>query len=191
MDLKGSETYKNLMKAALGESLARNKYTFFSSVAKKEGYEQIAGIFFETAENEKEHAKVYYKHLPNDGTHIEITASYCDGLGTTLDNLKHAFLGENEENTILYPSFAQTAKDEGFIQIYNSFMQIIEVEKHHEARYRKLYQNIVERTVFKKDYEANWKCRNCGRVIKNTEAPVSCPACHHPKAYFELLCDNF
>ncbi len=191
MNLKGSETEKNLVKAATGESLARNKYTYFAGVAKKEGYEQIAAIFLETADNEKEHAKVYYKKLINDGSHIEITAKYCDGLGTTLQNLEFAFLGENEENTILYPGFAEVAKSEGFIQIYDSFMQITEVEKHHEARYRKLHENVIKKAVFKKEIAVDWKCRNCGRVMNGPEAPEDCPACHHPRAYFELLCDNF
>lgn len=189
MDIKGSLTEKNLMKALLGESLARNKYTYYSKVAKNEGYEQIAGIFIETAENEREHAKLFFSFL--DDSRIEFTHTLRAGIGNTLANLKNAFEGENEENTTLYPGFGAVAKDEGFMPIYDCFMNVTEVEKHHEARYRALYKNVAEGSVFKKENEMLWKCLNCGRIVKGYEAVEICPTCHHPRAYFEVLCDNF
>lgn len=188
-NLKGTETEKNLLKAVLGESLARNKYTFFSNIAKKEGYEQIAAIFLETAENEHEHAKLYYKQLGEEK--IQATVTFPAGLGTTIQNLQAAYEGEHEENTILYPGFAQVAKDEGFVQIHDIFMNVTEVEFHHEARYRKLHENIEKDLVFKNDICVSWKCRNCGRLVQGLDAPEICPTCFHPKAYFELNCDSY
>lgn len=188
--IKGTKTEKNLLASFAGESQARNRYTYFASAAKKAGYEQIAAIFLETAENEKEHAKRFFKLL--EGGTVEITASYPAGvIGTTEENLAAAAAGENEEWTKLYKDAADTARAEDFADIADQFEQIAKVEKHHEERYRKLLANIKNNNVFKKDKKAAWKCRNCGYVIEGTEAPEKCPACDHPTAYFELLCDNF
>lgn len=188
--IKGTKTEKNLLASFAGESQARNRYTYFASVAKKAGYEQIAAIFLETAENEKEHAKRFFKLL--EGSAVEITASYPAGvIGTTEENLSAAAAGENEEWTKLYKDAAKTARAEGFADIADQFEQIAKVEKHHEERYRRLLANVKNNNVFKKDKKAAWKCRNCGYVIEGTEAPEKCPACDHPTAYFELLCDNF
>lgn len=189
MNIKMSMTEKNLMKALLGESLARNKYTYFSKIAKKEGFEQIAAIFLETAGNEHEHAKLFYNFLDNEK--VEIVGAYNAGMGNTLYNLELAYSGENEENTILYPSFAQIAKEEGFIQVYDCFSHVVEVEKHHEKRYRALYKDVLEDKVFKFDKEINWKCRNCGYILHTNEVNQICPCCKHPRAYFEILCDNY
>ena len=177
MELKGSKTEKNLMEAFSGESQARNKYTYYASVAKKEGYEQIAGIFLETAENEKEHAKLHYKYL--------------NGIGDTLANLNDAAAGENYEWVDMYAKFAKEAEEEGFKEIAATFKMIGEVEKHHEERYRALIKNIEEGKVFKKDVVVVWKCRNCGHIHVGTEAPEICPTCKHPKAYFELQAENY
>lgn len=177
MELKGSKTEKNLMEAFSGESQARNKYTYYASVAKKEGYEQIAGIFLETAENEKEHAKLHYKYL--------------NGIGDTLANLNDAAAGENYEWVDMYAKFAKEAEEEGFKEIAATFKMIGEVEKHHEERYRALIKNIEEGKVFKKDGVVVWKCRNCGHIHVGTEAPEICPTCKHPKAYFELQAENY
>ncbi|HOO70904.1 MAG TPA: rubrerythrin family protein [Spirochaetota bacterium] len=190
MGIKGTKTEKNLLAAFAGESQARNRYNYFASVAKKEGYEQIAGIFSETADNEKEHAKRFFKYL--EGGDVEITAMYPAGkIGTTAENLKAAAMGENEEHTKLYPEFAKTAEEEGFKDVAFTFRKVAEVEKHHEERYLALLKNIQVGAVFKKPSSTMWKCRNCGYIHTGAEAPEKCPACEHPRAYFELLCDNF
>jgi len=188
--IKGTRTEQNLLKAFAGESQARNKYTYFSSVAKKEGFEQIANIFAETAENEKEHAKVFFKYL--EGGDLEITASYPAGkIQDTLKNLEAAAAGENMEWTTIYSDFAKIAKDEGFTEIATSFEQIAKVEKFHEARYRKLISNIQKKEVFKKNVSTKWHCINCGYVFEGTEAPKECPACKHPQSYYEVLAENY
>jgi rubrerythrin len=188
--LKGTKTEKNLLASFAGESQARNRYTFFASQAKKEGFEQIAAIFTETAENEKEHAKRFFKFL--EGGMVEISASYPAGvIGKTLDNLKAAADGENEEHTKLYPGFADIAEQEGFKEIAIAWRKIADVEKHHEARYRALAKNIEDGTVFKKKQKTKWKCRNCGYVHEGESAPEACPTCLHPQSYFEVLDDNF
>ncbi len=188
--LKGSRTEQNLLKAFAGESQARNRYTYFASIAKKEGYEQIAAIFLETAENEKEHAKVFFKYL--EGGDVEITAGYPAGiLKYTREDLDHAAAGENLEWTTLYADFEKIARDEGFPEIAESFKQIAKVEKFHEARYRKLSSNLQDGTVFKKQTSTKWHCRNCGYVYEGTEAPRECPACKHPQAYYEVLAENY
>lgn len=193
MELKGSKTEKNLLKSFAGESQARMRYTYFSSVAKKEGYEQISAIFLETAENEKEHAKVFFKYLEvSGGKPVEIIASYPAGkIGTTEENLLSAANGENEEWSRLYPEFEKIARKEGFEDIAISFYEIAKVEKEHEKRYRKLLENFREKKIFKKDKEVIWKCRNCGYVHKGKSAPEECPACKHPQAYYEILCENY
>ena len=188
--LKGTRTEQNLLKAFAGESQARNRYTYFASEAKKAGFEQISAIFLETAENEKEHAKVYFKHL--QGGMVEITSMYPAGvIGTTEQNLKEAADGENAEWGTIYPEFAAIAKKEGFPDVSRSFQQIAEVEAHHEKRYRKLLANIEQKQVFKKDKIVKWKCRNCGYVHEGKEAPNTCPACQHPQAYYELWIENY
>jgi len=190
MNLKGSETEKNLLKAFAGESQARNRYTYFASVAKKEGYEQISAIFLETAENEKEHAKVFFKYLQGGTT--EITVTYPAGkIGTTQENLLHAADGEYEEWSQLYPEFAKVAKKEGFHDVAVSFTEISEVEQEHEKRYRKLLENVKQKKVFQKAKNVKWKCRNCGYVHEGKDAPKSCPACKHPQAYYEVLSENY
>jgi len=176
-DLKGTKTEKNLMEAFAGESQARNKYSYFASVAKKEGYEQIASIFLETAENEKEHAKLSFKKLA--------------GIGSTIDNLKVAAAGENFEWTEMYPRMAKEAKEEGFAEIARMFEGIAEIEKGHEARYRKLLKNIEEDKVFKKGEKTIWKCRNCGNIYEGVESPEVCPVCNHPRAYYEVKVENY
>ncbi|MEM3405382.1 MAG: rubrerythrin family protein [Candidatus Pacearchaeota archaeon] len=192
MKLKGSETEKNLLKAFAGESQARNRYTYFASVAKKEGYEQISAIFLETADNEKEHAKVFFKYLNEINNKVEITASYPAGkIGTTEENLFAAAEGEKEEYFDLYPKFEKTARKEGFKEIANSFREIAEVEKQHEKRYRKLLENVKKKEVFKKEKIMKWKCRNCGYIYEGKEAPKECPACKHPQSYYELFCENY
>ena len=191
--LRGSLTEKNLLKAFAGESQARNRYTYFASVAKKEGYEQIAGIFEETAENEKEHAKVFFKYLnESKGDKVEITASYPAGkIGTTTENLLEAADGEKEEWSSLYPEFEKIARKEGFREIADSFKEIGEVEEKHEKRYRKLLKNVVDGKVFKKDKIVKWKCRNCGYIHEGKEAPKVCPACKHPQAYYEIFEETY
>lgn len=192
MDLKKSETAKNLLKAFAGESQARNRYTYFASIARKEGYEQIAAIFEETADNEKEHAKIFFKHLQTVGEKVEITASYPAGkLSTTADNLLAAAMGEKEEWSALYPDFEKVARKEGFKDIADSFKEIGEVEEQHEKRYRKLLENVKNKKVFKKDKPVKWKCRNCGYVHEGKDAPDSCPACKHPQSYYEILEENY
>lgn len=188
--LKGTKTEQNLLKAFAGESQARNRYEFFASVAKKEGYEQIAAIFQETANQEKEHAKRFFKFL--EGGAIEITAMYPAGIiGTTKENLKAAAEGENEEWTELYPEFAEIAKEEGFPEVAAAFKMIAKVEAEHEKRYLKLLQNISEDKVFIKDGKVWWKCINCGYIYESEKALEKCPACLHPKSYMQVKEDNY
>lgn len=179
MKLEGSKTEQNLMTAFAGESQARNKYTYFASKAKKEGYEQIAAIFLETAENEKEHAKMWFKEL-NGGEIL-----------STLDNLAAAADGENFEWTDMYDEFAKTAKEEGFDRIAYLFESVAAIEKEHEARYRKLIENVEGGLVFSKDGDAIWKCRNCGHIVVGKQAPEVCPVCAHPQSYFEIKAENY
>jgi len=188
--LKGTRTEKNLLAAFAGESQARNRYTYFAGAARKEGYEQIANIFIETAENEKEHAKVFFKHL--EGGDVEITATYPSGvINNTKSNLEAAAAGENLEWTTIYSDFAKIAKDEGFPEVALAFEQVARVEKFHESRYRKLINNVVYGEVFKKKTPVKWHCANCGYVSEGTESPKQCPACEHPQAFFEVLAENF
>ena len=188
--LKKSQTEKNLLKAFAGESQARNKYAFFSSQAKKEGYEQIAWIFADTADNEKEHAKLFFTFL--EGGDVEITASYPAGrIGTTAENLKEAAAGERMEWGTLYPDFAEVAEKEGFPEIARVFRMILTVEADHEKRYLALLENIEKKRVFKRDGSQRWRCRNCGYIHEGPEAPMECPACAHPQAYYELLGENY
>ncbi|MBR3162818.1 MAG: rubrerythrin family protein [Clostridia bacterium] len=178
-DLKGSKTEANLMAAFAGESQARNKYTYFASKAKKEGYEQIAAIFEETAQNEKEHAKIWYKLLKGGD------------IPTTADNLKEAADGENYEWTDMYDTFAKEAKEEGFDHIAFLFEEVGKIEKEHEERYLKLLENLKDGLVFSKDGDKIWKCRNCGHIVVGKEAPGVCPVCNHPQAYFEIKAENY
>jgi rubrerythrin len=188
--IKGTKTEKNLLASFAGESQARNRYTYFASAAKKEGLEQISHIFLETAENEKEHAKIYFKHL--EGGDVEITAAYPAGvIGDTKSNLEAAAAGENMEWTTLYANFAKIAREEGFLEVAISFEQISKVEKFHESRYRKLIANIAGKEVFKKKTTVKWHCTNCGYVHEGPEAPKECPACKHPQAYYEVLAENY
>ncbi len=188
--IKGSKTEQNLLKAFAGESQARMRYDYFAKQAKKEGLEQIAAIFTETADNEKEHAKRFFKFL--EGGSVEITATYPAGIiGTTLQNLKAAAEGENEEWTALYPEFARIADEEGFSKVANAFRMIAKVEKGHETRYSKLYNNLEEGHVFEKEGVVVWKCRNCGYLHEGKKAPKTCPACLHPQSYFEVETFNY
>ena len=188
--LKGTKTEKNLLASFAGESQARNRYTYFASVARKEGYRQIEALFLETADNEKEHAKRFFKFL--EGGAVEITAMFPAGIiGDVKENLKAAAAGENEEHTTLYPNFAKVADEEGFTAITKVFREIAKVEKEHEKRYLTLLKNIEQGTVFKRENPVKWKCRNCGYIHEGTEAPAECPACAHPQAYYELLCENY
>ena len=188
--VKGTRTEQNLLKAFAGESQARNKYTYFASAARKEGYEQIANIFAETAENEKEHAKVFFKYL--EGGDVEITAVYPAGaIKDTKSNLEEAAAGENMEWTAIYQDFSKVAEDEGFPEVARSFEQIAKVERFHEARYRKLITNIGKGEVFKRKDPVKWHCINCGYVIEGDEAPQQCPACKHPQAFYEVLAENY
>ena len=187
---KGSMTEKNLLAAFAGESQARNRYTYFASAARKEGYEQIANIFVETAENEKEHAKVFFKHL--QGGEVTITAGYPAGMiGKTKANLEAAAAGEKMEWTTLYADFAKMAKKEGFADVARSFEQIAKVEKFHESRYRKLIENVTKKEVFKKNKAVKWHCLNCGYIFEGAKPPKLCPACQHPQSYYEVLAENF
>jgi len=189
-NIKGSESEKNLLKAFAGESQARNRYTFFSSVARNEGFEQISAIFLETADNEKEHAKVFFKYL--EGGDVLIEASYPAGkIGTTSENLLVAANGERLEWGKIYPAFERVARNEGFRKIADSFKQIAEVEEQHEKRYRRLLENLKTHKVFKKDRVVKWRCRNCGYVHIGKSAPEKCPACSHPRAFYELLGENY
>ena len=174
---KGTETEKNLMKAFAGESEARNKYTYFASKAKKEGFEQIAELFLKTADNEKEHAKMWFKEL--------------NGISSTKDNLESAANGENYEWTDMYEEFAKTAEKEGFTELALKFRAVALIEKHHEERYRRLLQNIEMMQVFEKSEVKIWECRNCGHIVVGTKAPEVCPVCNHPQSYFEISQDNF
>ena len=188
--LKGTQTEKNLLAAFAGESQARMRYTYFASKAKKEGYEQIAAIFQETADNEKEHAEVFFKHL--QGGDVEITALYPAGvIGATAENLLAAAEGEKMEWGTLYPDFAGTAQKEGFPMVAHSFKKIAEVEAYHETRYRKLLENVKNEKVFNKDKTIKWKCRNCGYVHEGSEAPDVCPACQHPQSYYEVWTEPY
>ncbi len=190
MDFKGSQTEKNLLAAFAGESQARNRYTFFASQAKKAGYEQIAAIFEETSDNEKEHAKLFFKHF--QGGLVEITASYPAGvIASTVENLKAAAEGEKHEWGALYPSFAEVADKEGFPEAAATFRGIAKVEAYHERRYLKLLANINDDKVFKKDQTIKWKCRNCGFVLEAREVPDQCPACAHPRSFFEIWSENY
>ena len=177
MELKGSHTEKNLMEAFAGESQARNKYTYFASVAKKEGYEQISEIFQHTADNEKEHAKLWFKELK--------------GIGTTAENLLAAAEGENYEWTDMYDGFAKTAEEEGFTELAAKFRMVAAIEKTHEERYRKLLNNVEMQKVFEKSEETMWECRNCGHIVIGKKAPDVCPVCAHPRAYFEVRKENY
>jgi rubrerythrin len=188
--IKGTKTEKNLLASFAGESQARNRYTYFASVARKAGFEQISAIFLETADNEKEHAKRFFKLL--EGGEVEIQASYPAGvIGDTTTNLGAAAAGENLEWTKLYKEAEETARKEGFEEVAVQFKEIAEVEQQHEKRYRKLLKNIKEGKVFKKDTVVKWKCRNCGYVHEGKEAPNKCPACDHPQAYYEVICENY
>jgi rubrerythrin len=190
MKLKGSETEKHLLMAFAGESQARNRYTFFASQAVKEGYQQIAAIFTETGDNEKEHAKRFFKFL--EGGDVEIAATFPAGrIGTTAENLMAAAAGEREEWGVIYPGFAEAARQEGFRDVARVFEEIGEVESHHERRYLKLLKNVQDGTVFKRDKVVAWKCRNCGYVHEGKEAPQICPACAHPQAYYELFVEPY
>ncbi len=189
-NLKGTKTEKNLLAAFAGESQARNRYTFFVSQAKNEGYEHIAALFQETADNEKEHAKVFFKYL--QGGDAEIIATYPTGIiGTTEQNLLAAAEGEKMEWGTLYPDFAETAEKEGFPEVALSFKNIAKVESYHEKRYRKLLDNVKNKKVFKKEKIVKWKCENCGYVHEGNEAPKVCPACKHPQSYYELWMENY
>lgn len=187
--LKGTKTEHNLMAAFAGESQARNRYTFYASAAQKEGYEQIAAIFLETADNERIHAKRFFKFL--EGNNVEITATYPTKIGTTLENLEAAAMGEHEEWELLYPEFAKVAEEEGFPEVAAAFKNIAKIEKHHEARYKALWENIKNEKVFQKEAEADWICRKCGHIHKGKNAPKLCPACLHSQAHFEILCENY
>lgn len=190
MELKGSQTEKNLLKAFAGESQARNRYTYFASKAKKEGYMQISAIFTETAANEKEHAERLFKFL--QGGEVEITASFPAGvIGSTEENLRVSAAGEHYENTVMYPEFAKTAKEESFRLIASVFEAIAVAEKEHEKRFLDLAENIKNGKVFKREKVVKWVCRNCGYVHEGTEPPERCPACDHPKGYYELLSENY
>ncbi|MEA4867251.1 MAG: rubrerythrin family protein [Bacteroidia bacterium] len=188
--IKGTRTEQNLLKAFAGESQARSRYVYFASIARKEGYQQIAAVFEETAEQEKEHAKRFFKFL--EGGMVEITASYPAGIiGTTAENLAAAAAGENEEWTELYPEFAEIAKEEGFPQVATAFKMIAKVEAEHEARYRTLLARVEAEKVFEREEEIEWQCRNCGYVHKGKKALENCPACQHPKEYFEPKKNNY
>jgi len=188
--LKGTQTELNLLKAFAGESQARNRYEFAASVAKKEGYNQIADIFMETAAQEKEHAKRFFKFL--EGGAPEIQANYPAGvIGTTAENLKAAASGENEEWTELYPAFAETAKEEGFSEVAAAFTMIAKVEAEHEKRYLKLLENVTENKVFEKEGKVKWKCNNCGYIYESEKALEKCPACLHPKSYMQIKEENY
>ena len=188
--LKGTRTEKNLLTAFAGESQARNRYTFFASKARKEGYEQIANTFTETAGNEKEHAEIFFKYL--EGGDVEITAAFPAGvIGDTLTNLKAAADGEKMEWTVIYREAEKIAREEGFEEVAISFKEIAEVEEFHEGRYRKLAANVANGEVFKRKTSVKWHCTNCGYIHEGPEAPTECPACKHPLAYYELLAENY
>lgn len=188
--IKGTQTEKNLLKSFAGESQAARKYEIFANVARKEGYEQIAAIFDETANHEKTHAKIFFEYL--DGGMVEITASYPAGrIGDTIENLKKSAEGENEEWTQLYPEFAKTAEEEGFQKAANSFKVIAKVEEHHEKRYLELMERIKAGEVFERTQKIKWFCRKCGYVHESNKAPKQCPSCRHPQGYFEIIAENY
>jgi rubrerythrin len=188
--IKGTQTEKNLLKAFAGESQAKNRYTFFAKQAKKEGYEQVSALFAETAMNEEEHAKIFFKFL--EGGNVEITAAYPAGvIGETEENLKAAAMGENEEWTILYPEFAEVAAKEGFKNIAATFKLIAKIEADHEARFLKLLKNLEEGKAFLKDEKITWICRKCGHVHFGTKPPKKCPVCAHPTGYYEQKAENY
>ena len=190
MEMKGSESEKNLLKSFAGESQARNRYTFFASVARKEGFEQIAGFFQESADNEKEHAEIFFKYL--EGGDLVIQADYPAGkIGTTAENLLAAAEGEKMEWESIYPEFERVAREEGFEDVADSFREIAKVEVEHERRYRKLLKNLEAGEVFKRSEKVKWKCRNCGYIHEGEEAPEVCPACLHARAYYELWTENY
>jgi len=195
MEFKNSKTMHNLMNSFAGESQARNRYTYFAGIARKAGYQQIAGIFEDTANNEKEHAKVFFKHLAGylgeEPTIVDVQAKFPVVLGDTLINLKASVAGENEEWTLLYPEGAKIADEEGFPEVAESFRQIAKAEKEHENRFEAFVSNISGGTVFKKSAPVKWRCRNCGRVIESDTAPQICPACQHPQAHFEVCAENY
>ena len=192
MELKGSRTAANLMLAFAGESQARNRYTFAASVARKEGLEHVAAIFEETALNEKEHAKLFFRHLAELGAcAVEIAGSYPVVTGDTAAQLKAAIEGETEEFTVLYPEFARVAREEGFVAIAHTFEMVARVEKEHASRFRRLHEHVVNGTVFERDGKIWWRCRNCGHLHEGTRAPAECPVCHHPRAFFEPVGENF
>lgn len=190
MDFKGSQTEKNLLAAFAGESQARTRYTLFASAAKKEGFEQISAIFQETSDNEKEHAQLFFELLK--GGIVEIKASYPAGvIGSTAQNLKAAAEGEKFEWGTLYPSFAEVAEKEGFMEAARTFRQVAKVEVSHERRYLKLLANVEAGKVFKKDTPTKWKCRNCGYIFEGAEVPEKCPVCQHPRSFYEVWCENY
>jgi rubrerythrin len=188
--VRGTQTEQNLMTAFAGESQARNRYTYFSSKARKEGYEQVAAIFEETANQEKEHAKRFFSYL--EGGDVEISAAFPAGvIGTTVENLKAAAAGEHHEQAEMYPGFAKVAKEEGFSEIADLFTAVSVAERFHEKRYLHLAANIEAGRVFARGEKVTWRCRNCGYIHEDTQAPDECPACRHPRAYFELICENW
>jgi rubrerythrin len=190
MELKGSNTERNLLTAFAGESQARNRYTFFATEARREGLEQISDVFLETADNEREHAKQLFKYL--QGGTVEITASFPAGvIGDTATNLEEAAAGERYEHTEMYPSFSKVAIEEGFDEIAKTFRAIAVAERQHEKRYNALLMNVRDGTVFRKEVPVRWKCRNCGYIHTGTEPPDLCPACKHARAHFELLAENW
>jgi rubrerythrin len=188
--IKGSKTEQNLLKAFAGESQARNRYTYFASAARKEGFEQIANFFQETADNEKEHAKIFFSHL--EGGDVEITASYPGGaICGTKANLEAAAAGEKMEWTMIYPDFGKLAREEGYPEVARSFDQIAKAEKFHEGRYRKLLENVTKGEAFKRAGVVKWHCINCGYVFEGAEPPKECPACRHPQGFYEVLAENY
>lgn len=190
MSIKGTETEKNLLKAFAGESQAKNRYEFYAKVARKEGYEQIAALFMETAENEQSHAKQFFKFL--EGGPVEITATYPGGIiGTTAENLLASAEGENEEWTLLYPQFERIAREEGFKEVATTFKLIAKIEAEHEKRFKKLLENILTGKVFEREEKVLWKCRKCGYIHEGNRPLENCPACNHPKSYFEIQESNF
>jgi rubrerythrin len=192
-NLKGSKTAENLMKAFAGESQARMRYTFYAKTAGKEGYKQIEEIFLETAENERMHAKLFYKHLvaSMNGEPLNIQAAYPVAMDTTVKNLEYAASGENEEWSSLYPEFARIADEEGFAAVARTFRGIAAVEKRHETRYRKLLENVKQKRVFCREKKVAWKCRICGLIVEAGQAPDKCPVCDHPQEYFEVFIENY
>ena len=189
--IKGTQTEQNLLKAFAGESQARNRYTYFASTAKKEGYEQIAAVFLETADQELEHAKRFFKLLEGGSATIYEACYPAGKIGTTTENLLAAAMGEKEEWDILYPTFAQTAEDEGFLEVAEAFRKVARVEIEHERRYLKLLNRITDGCFFEREGEIWWQCRNCGFIVEAEEAPKACPACLHPQAYFEVQKENY